>query len=258
MMSDKNKITEYADVNQILVKLQAGVKRILRDELIGIYLHGSLALGDFDPASSDIDFIVLTDNRLSDETIHKLKEMHYRLNDYKWGKRLEGSYLPANTLQYHEPPEPPRPYFNGGEFSSPRYGYEWVLERHVLLDKGIVLEGPPLSNFIDPILPEKIRNASMTILNEWWIPMLKDNTHIEDSEYQAYAILTMCRVIFTLHNSTIVSKLRAAKWMKERFADKWTPIIDQALAWQNGQSLDLLPESLELIQFTRQLAGMIK
>ena len=40
--------------------LQTELQRLLGDNLLGIYLHGSLALGGFQPGRSDIDVIVVT------------------------------------------------------------------------------------------------------------------------------------------------------------------------------------------------------
>lgn len=39
--------TPYAEVNAILAEVQARVTAILGPDLLGMYLYGSLALGDF-------------------------------------------------------------------------------------------------------------------------------------------------------------------------------------------------------------------
>ncbi len=41
-------------------------KRCFREQLTGIYLHGSLAMGCFQPEKSDIDLLVVIGNELSD------------------------------------------------------------------------------------------------------------------------------------------------------------------------------------------------
>lgn len=47
--------TPSPEVNAVLDRLHQGVSSILGTQLAGLYLHGSLALGDLNPASSDID-----------------------------------------------------------------------------------------------------------------------------------------------------------------------------------------------------------
>lgn len=61
------------EVNEILGKLKFEVKEILDEQFIGMYIHGSLALGDFNPESSDIDFIVVTVGELQERTILALQ-----------------------------------------------------------------------------------------------------------------------------------------------------------------------------------------
>jgi predicted nucleotidyltransferase len=46
--------TPYPDVNEILSLLFSRAQEVLGDQLLGMYLHGSLANGGFDQAS-DID-----------------------------------------------------------------------------------------------------------------------------------------------------------------------------------------------------------
>ncbi len=49
-----------SEVNTLRTELQ----RLLGQNLLGIYLHGSLALGGFQPGRSDIDVIVVTALRM--------------------------------------------------------------------------------------------------------------------------------------------------------------------------------------------------
>ena len=57
--------TPYPDVNEVLNLLLTNVKGILRDQFVGMYLYGSLSSGDFNPETSDIDFLVVTTDFLS-------------------------------------------------------------------------------------------------------------------------------------------------------------------------------------------------
>jgi predicted nucleotidyltransferase len=53
-----------SEVNTLRTELQ----RLLGQNLLDIYPHGSLALGGFQPGRSDIDLIVMTAQRLDLET----------------------------------------------------------------------------------------------------------------------------------------------------------------------------------------------
>ena len=50
--------TPYPEANRVLSALWAGAQGILGDELVGVYLYGSLASGEFDPRTSDVDLLV--------------------------------------------------------------------------------------------------------------------------------------------------------------------------------------------------------
>src|SRR5690242_16704577 len=91
--------TPYSDLNDVLTALVAGVKEVVQDKLLDIYLQGSFAVGDFDE-HSDVDFIVVLADELSDEEVQRLNKMHTAIyaRPSEWAKRLVGSYFPVDTL----------------------------------------------------------------------------------------------------------------------------------------------------------------
>ena len=50
------------EVTPLLDELVSGITDALGDNLVGVYLRGSLALGGFDPATSDVDVLVVTEH----------------------------------------------------------------------------------------------------------------------------------------------------------------------------------------------------
>ena len=45
-------------MQDLLTRLVANFRETLSKNLVGIYLHGSLAMGSFNPLTSDVDFLV--------------------------------------------------------------------------------------------------------------------------------------------------------------------------------------------------------
>ncbi|MHB9146283.1 MAG: aminoglycoside adenylyltransferase domain-containing protein [Symbiobacteriia bacterium] len=78
-----------------------------------------------------------------------------------------------------------------------------------------------------------------------------DHSRLQASEYQAYAVLTMCRALYTLRLGTVAAKPVAARWAQDTFG-RWRALIGRALAWRHGEPLDLLTETLGFIRFTLQ------
>jgi hypothetical protein len=112
MKTDKPALTPYPDINAILEKFLACVQVILGKRFIGLYLHGSLACGDFNLQTSDIDFLVVTDKRLPEEISSALKGMHAHLfaSGLPWSQKLEGAYIPKDDLRRHDPAHAPVPW----------------------------------------------------------------------------------------------------------------------------------------------------
>ena len=252
-MNLSNPPTPYHDVNTILIRLQNDAKAILRHHYVGMYLYGSLSSGDFNPYASDIDFLFVTDAPLPEKVIEQLKEMHDQIGkiDSKWAKKLEGSYIDQQALKRFDPKRDKHPSIGvDWEFCLGDHGLGWVIQRHIVREWGVVIEGPDPKTLIDPVSVKDLQDAVLDTLERWWLPMLDDVSSIRDSEYQAYAILTMCRVRYTMVHGTIVSKPVAAKWMMDGISNRWVSLIEQAVRWQHGQEIDRVDDTVELIRET--------
>jgi hypothetical protein len=221
-----------------------------------MYLDGSLAIGDFEPDKSDLDFVVVTDGDLSAVTFRHLKTMHERIatGASKWTKELEGSYISQRALRHERRPAA-HPYIDRGSTLAMVHhesGY-WVIHRHVLREHGVVLAGPPPRTLIDPVQPSELREAVLGILREWWVPMLGDAPLLQNGFYRCYAVLTMCRMLYTIRHGAIVSKSVAARWAAEALDRRWTLLIRDALAWSREVPPDL-NETVAYIRYTSEYA----
>lgn len=246
----------HADVNQVLEALLADVKAVLGERFYGLYLYGSLASGDFNPRRSDIDFLVVTEGLLPDQTIAALREMHEGLwaTGGKWAGKLEGAYLPRQLLRKYVPDGPKVPTVNEGKFYLSALGSDWVIQYHILRQYSKAVEGPSLRELIDPVNPEDLRQAVVNVLDEWWAPMLADHHWLMRNDYQAFAVQTMCRALYTLREGGIPSKAQALRWARLALEGKWSDLIDWADAWPADQT-DRLAEVLELLRYTIESVG---
>lgn len=244
--------TPYAQINAVVHRLWTSVRRALGAHFVGLYLYGSLASGDFNLETSDIDFLVVTAAELPPEQIERLAQMHQRLWDtgLPWTHKLEGSYLPQAALRRYDPKAPPCPQVNEGRFYLAQQGEDWIIQRYILREQGIVVDGPALLPLIDPVQPAELRQAVLGFLHGWWEPMLANPIRLQSSEYQAYAVLTMCRALHTLIHGTIASKPAAAHWAQAYLGEPWRNVIAEALVWRSDQSFDHFEAVLILIRLT--------
>lgn len=250
--------TPYSDVNAVLQMLLSGAQSVLGDHFVGLYFYGSLASGDFNPQTSDIDFVVVTDADLSEELIYELEALHIYLwnSDLKWAAKLEGAYLPLHTLRRYDPNAAPCPTINEGRFYLDRQGSDWIIQRYILRKYGAALCGPPLQSSIDPVTPDDLRCAVIDVLQEWWRPMLDDPSWIRNREYEAFATLTMCRALYALEYGDIVSKPVAACWALQTLDGRWAELSDRAAAWPQEPQSSNLNETLEFIRYTIKFAAV--
>lgn len=252
------KPTPYPDVNEVLHSLLDNAKKILGDKFVGMYLYGSLSSGDFDPETSDIDFLFITSHPLSDVTIAELETMHKQTwaTALKQADNLEGAYVSKELIRRHDPNGAPCPTVNEGKFYVARLGSDWIIQRHVVRDCGVIIEGPDPKELIDDVSPDDLRGAVMDTLREWWFPMLDDPSWLRDHDYRyhSFAILSMCRTLHALEHGTIVSKPVAAGWAQEKLGGPWRKVIELALIAQKpiSEQFDLLDDALDFIRFVRE------
>ncbi len=121
---NKPQPTPYQDVNIFLNLLLSNLKSILGDHFIRLYLGGSLALGDFNPHRTDIDFIAVTRDELPPEMITALQAMHTRLwaTGTKWARRLDGSYVSQQVFRHWTPDATACPFVEGDNFTVTNQG----------------------------------------------------------------------------------------------------------------------------------------
>jgi predicted nucleotidyltransferase len=253
----QTKPTPYHEVNEVLNLLLWNVKRILGDGFVGMYLYGSLSSGDFDPETSDIDFLVVTERTLPEEIVAELEAMHKEAwaTSLKRAGELEGAYIPKELIRRHDPNGAPCPTVNEGRFYVAPLGSDWIIQRHVVREYGVIVEGPDPKTLIDFVSPDEIRASVLGVLQEWWFPMLDDPAWLRGhgNAYSAFAVITMCRVLHALEHGTVTSKPKAVQWARQVLQPSWLPLIDKAVAASRHTSQeDFVEETLDFIRFVKE------
>jgi hypothetical protein len=225
--------------------LLQNVQTILGSHLVGMYLEGSLANDAFDQAS-DIDFIVVTDRDVTKDLFLALQDMHDRIAslDARWGFELEGSYVgqqalrrrvssPASHTDAHTHPMYPNIERGHGErLKMAPHDETWMVHRAILRERGITLAGPPPQTLVDPVTPTELRKAMLSVLREWPAPLLQEPERLGVWGLHTYVVVTLSRILYTLHHGTVASKAVAARWAQETLDREWAPLIERAWAWR--------------------------
>jgi Domain of unknown function (DUF4111) len=249
----------HADVNDVLALLLARQRALLGEQMVGLYLYGSLATGDFDRASSDIDFVAATTVTLDETAVAALRALHAEIaaSGGACGRRLEGAYLPLAALRRDEPARCRHPFLSETTpFGVFALGVDWVINRSTLREHGVVVCGPAPATLIDPVTPAELTaelTAAVRVLlrDEWRFFGDGNDAQHAQRYWQAFAVLTMCRALYALDHAEILSKPTAAQWAERHLPLEWTPLIRRALAWRHDKQPDTpaLPETLRFIQY---------
>lgn len=244
-------LTPYQDINDVLVLLSQDTQEILGDNLVGLYLTGSLTYGDFNLESSDIDFLTVLKKELLLDKLEEIRTMHKKIAEAfpKWSHRIEGSYITEAMLNEKGVPKNPRPYVNEDNIRLCEYGNEWMLNLYVLYENGIALYGPDPKDYFKPVSIEKVREASKKDLLEEWEPKLNDEAFFKNTHYKAYLILTLCRILHRAHSTEVASKKVASTWAKKEYP-QWKELIETAENWKHGVEFDKADDVKDFIKFT--------
>jgi predicted nucleotidyltransferase len=215
------------------------VRRILGGNLRGVYLHGSLALGCFNPAGSDIDLLVVTQRPMPVATKRLLAEAVLRTSNAP--RPLEISVV--HTRQSH-PWRHPTPYdFHFSEAWRARLRHElqdggwrrWNdeerfdgdLAAHFTMtrQRGVWLWGEPIARVI-PAVPVADFEDSIVSDLDW--------ARARAAQSPVYGILNHCRVYAYVAEGHIYSKWEGADWAIERVPAEFRALVSSALDAYQG------------------------
>jgi predicted nucleotidyltransferase len=227
-----------AEVNTLQTELQ----RLLGQNLLGMYLHGSLALGGFQPTRSDIDVIVVTGQRLDLEA--RRATIVFLLRVSKMPCPLDIHFLVEQDIFPFQHPLPCDLHYsetwrenyqqdlrNGAwKHWNDLTGHDPDLTVHltVLHRSGICLYGKPIAQALPPVPEQDFRNAIIKDLQAAGHQPLQDLISF---------VLNACRLSAYLHDGTILSKDAGGGWGLAHLPEQYHPLIHQALALYRGERL---------------------
>jgi hypothetical protein len=213
-------LTPYSDVNQILDEVQRGIVGLLGDELVGFYLYGSLTYDGYTAGVSDLDLLAALNGDLNPGLIPPLTRMHEEIvaRHPEWADRIEVIYISKQALQTYKTQRSPIAVISPGEplhFREEQAGDDWLMNWYLVLEHGQVISGPPAEEIIAQASMDEFIRSVREHARDWglWID------HLTTSKSRSYAVLTMCRTLYTDRNRTHVSKQVAADWVAKELPE---------------------------------------
>jgi len=262
----------YPELREVLAIFVAEIRAELAENLVGFYLVGSLASGDFD-LDSDVDFLVVINTELTEANMRNLQTLQKKVHDidYYPAKHLEGSYITITDLNdWGTVGEKALYYFDNGSTT-----FEWSVHdnnwhvRWILRERGVALIGKEPETILGPVPPNELfreMKTSMAQNMKGFEESVNYPLNFWNSQFgQSFAVLTCCRILHALNTGTIQSKKVGAEWAKKFVESKWIKLIDQA--WNDREGVrfcvkiglradaELLNETLAFMKYAVALIG---
>jgi streptomycin 3"-adenylyltransferase len=235
----------------------------IADDMVGVYLHGSLAMGCFNPTSSDIDLLVVTSTSLSDDARRGV--LMTLLEHSATPHPVEISILHYTQITPWRHPAPydlhfsemHRNYYTQALLNPgvlpPVGGVDIDLAAHftVLATRGICLCGAPID-----VLPIAVPWAD-------YVDSLKSDfewSQRPDAANTVYAVLNACRILAAVVERRVLSKAEGGRWALMQFPPCFHTLLEQAMAVYGATSAGTgseLPGDavLELLAWVRRQLG---
>jgi predicted nucleotidyltransferase len=246
-----------APIAALLPELVDDLRSTLGDDLVGVYVYGSAITGGFDPETSDLDLLIVTETDGATIDLETLDGVHERLSEREpdWADRLDLAYVGRATLAS---------FRSGGVVVSishddplQRYdeAQDWLQTWYLVQLADTPVVGPRVPDVVPPIAPEEFVRAVVRSTLELADKALAD----ERDGWRAYALLTLCRVLVTMETGTLVSKQDAAATIGHEIPEA-QPSIDAALKFRMGRGRKpLSPDARAAMPASiGRLAGLVR
>lgn len=219
------------DYQFILSEIKKGYLSLLNENLVGIYVHGSIAFDCFNWSKSDIDFIVVVKQSLTPNKRREILDFINSLRSISPPKGIEMSVLLLNDCQNFTHPCRYDLHYSEAWYTTDDKKLNEIcldgektdpdLAAHLTIIKncGIVLYGDP----IDSVFGEVTREDYIDSL-------IRDTTHAPDEilNQPMYIVLNLCRIMAYLKDGVILSKEKGADWGSTNLDQYYKPLIDSA------------------------------
>jgi Domain of unknown function (DUF4111) len=231
----------------------------LGEKLLSLSVHGSWAAGDFVLGRSDLDLLALLADDPDDLTLAGLTAVHAAISaaSPEWDNHVEVDYVSidavASVLAQDGSAHSMVRISPGEPIHLLQANLHYLLNWHAAREHDHRILGHSPRELLPPIPDDLVRAVVIEHARQWpaWLE------GASNTEFQAYAVLTMCRALALLSTGRQRSKHAAAVWGQE-FMPEWRGLIRWADdCWSRndcGTNPDRLGDVTAFVQNTSRLA----
>lgn len=232
------------DVASLAWRYLVLVDGALPGQVEGLYLVGSVALDDYQPGRSDVDFVAVTGQPLDSADLDALDRVHTKLRAEFPKPFFDGIYVTWDALTRDPSAIGCAPHTHEGRFD-PARGFEANPSVWLVLDtRGVPLRGPEHP----PVWRDgaSIRRWNLRNLQSYWRNAVRQRQRrrllLLASERTMNASVAWCvpgvsRLHYTIVTGDVTSKGGACLYALERFPQRWHPVIREAASFRAGDPI---------------------
>ncbi len=221
------------DILKCMAQVNLNIKEILKGNYIGVYFHGSLRLGSFNPYKSDLDFIIVVKDKLNSDTKRKIcdwmmsnKEM-FPKKGFEFSVVLEKycrCFIYPTPYELHMSRVWEEKYLSDAySVINDNYKTDCDLASHFnvinVANKAMDFGAP--SELVFSKVPKKFVIASN------WSDIRNAQEDILTSP--TYTILNLCRFYAYIKEGVTLSKYDGGKWALSHLTDDFHNVIQLAM-----------------------------
>ncbi len=251
---------EHSNAISVIERFSQLCQDTFGDNLLGVYLHGSLAMGCFHPAKSDLDLLVAVESEPTDDAKLIFMQQVVELNKEAPAKGIEMSIVARAAVMPFQYPTPFVLHFSPmhlGWFQNDPAGYvanmkgtDTDLAAHVTIlhRYGKVLHGAP----IDAIFGQVPKAAYLDSI-------MQDTANAREDILSdpIYVTLNLCRVLAYVQEEAVLSKRDGGLWGTKHVPEKYHALIGEALRCY-ATSETMQPDEAIAIGFAEEMLASIK
>src|SRR5205823_645404 len=147
---------------------------------------------------------------------------------------VEAVYISQDALRHQAPTAEPYPQVEKGKtLALDHLESGWIFQCYTLREHGVVLAGPAPRSLIDSVDSDDLRRSAARIAELWLEQARHDPSWlawVRQRGNQAFVVLTLCRLLYTLDSGAVTSKPAAARWAEKVLDSRWSGLIQRSLA----------------------------
>lgn len=248
------------NIEHILSKMVDISKITMKDKLVGVYLHGSLAMNCYNPKQSDVDLLIVVNSKLTSFEQKLITQQILSLyDDLSNSIPIEFSIVLQDVIHPFIFPTPFEYHFSNLHLPKYRADENYIcggfddpdLAAHftIIYERGITLYGVPIHDLFRPIdqkyyiqaLMYDVEDASEKVITS---PM--------------YYVLNLCRVLLYLLEGNIASKKEGGEWGLAHLPQIHHKTITKALDQYTGKPNANQFDDTSLLVFSEYMLVEIK